>query len=185
MRQSGPVSWRQAVLIATWLAGTLLATGAVYAAVSAVAGEVTDQGPAPISQAGIEHALDQSPRSEPSATAAATPQTPSPAPSPVVESTPTPVGGGGGTHPTNPPPTAAPPANRTFALVGGTANVACGGGQVALNWATPNPGFQVDTGSSNGGSVIEVRFRSDTHESELQAWCSNGQIQGNVQEQSS
>ena len=170
-------------MIATWLAGTLLATGAVYAAVSAVAGQVTDQGPAPISQAGIEQALNQSQQHDTSPTPTAA-QSLSPSPATPQTTPSSPVGGGGGIHPTNPPPST-PPADRTFALVGGTANLSCGGGQIALNWATPNPAFEVETGSSDGGSIIEVRFRSDSHESQLQAWCAGVQVQGSVQEQSS
>lgn len=176
------MSLRQAVLIATWLAGTLLATGTVYAAVSAVAGQVTGQGPAPISQTGIEQALHQAQQHETSPTPATAP-TPSP-PSTPSQTTPSPTVGGGVSHPTN-PPSSPPAANRTFALVGGTTNLSCAGGQITLNWATPNPGFEVETGSSDGGSVIEVRFKSDSHESQLQAWCSGTQIQSHVDEQSS
>lgn len=70
-------------------------------------------------------------------------------------------------------------------MVGGTASLTCTGAQIALNWATPNSGFQVETGTSDGGTTVEVRFRSDSHESRLQASCSGGQVQGSVEEQSS
>jgi hypothetical protein len=74
---------------------------------------------------------------------------------------------------------------QTFALVGGTASITCSGSQITLNWATPKSGYQVETGSSNGGAQVEVRFRSDTHESRLEAWCAGGQVQSRVREESS
>lgn len=178
MKLSAPASLRNGLLAATWLAGTLLATGAVYAAVSAVGDQVTDQGPAPISQADLQHALNQEGR--PSASPSA-PATPGASPSPAAPS-PTPTGDGN--HP--PSPSSRPAtSNRTFALIGGTANVGCSGSQVALNWATPSPGFEVETGSSDGGAQVEVRFRSDGHESRLEASCSTGgQVQAGTQEES-
>src|SRR5947199_130622 len=76
-----------------------------------------------------------------------------------------------------------PPAARTFGLVGGTAEVSCRGNVASLDWATPNSGFAVETGSSDSGTQVEVRFRSDAHESRLEAWCSGGQVQGSVREE--
>ena len=61
--------------------------------------------------------------------------------------------------------------------------MSCSGGQITLNWATPKNGFQVETGTSNGGAQIEVRFRSDTHESRLEAWDAGGQLQSQVREE--
>ena len=74
---------------------------------------------------------------------------------------------------------------RTFSLVGGTAQLSCTTNQIHLDWATPNSGFWVETGSSDGGSTVDIKFRSDSHESELQASCSGNQVQGSVQEKSS
>ena len=184
MKRWSPASLRNGLLAATWLAGTLLATTTVYAAVSAVASQVTDQGPAPISEADIEHAL-----SRPSQAAAVpSPSEPSespavPSPSPSGDPTPNPSPNPAG-HTPGPPATPAA-TSRTFALVGGTASVSCRGGSPSLNWATPNPGFEVETGSSDGGAQVEVRFRSDTHESRLEAWCSGATVQGSVQEETS
>jgi hypothetical protein len=181
MKSSGPASLRNGLLVATWLAGTLLATGAVYAAVSAVGDAVTEQSPAPISQSDIEHALTQARQAAASPSAPQAPATPStsPAPPPPISS---PAGGG---SPPSSPPARPSTASRTFVLVGGSANFSCSGGQIVLNWATPNQGFVVETGSSDGGAQIEVRFRSDNHESRLEAWCSAGQVQGSAQEQNS
>ena len=177
---------RRLLLAATWLVGTLFATLVVYAAVGAVTGQVTPARTEPISQTGVQRALGAStPAStspSPTATPAATPTASAP------PSTPTPVSGGG--RPTPPPPPPPPPPSatntRTFAAVGGTASFSCSGSQISLNWATPNSGFQVDDiGSSNGGAQIEVRFRSSSHESRVQAWCAGGQVQGTTQEEAS
>jgi hypothetical protein len=181
MKSSGPASLRNGLLVATWLAGTLLATGAVYAAVSAVGDAVTEQSPSPISQADIEHALNQARQAAVSPSAPQAPATPSASPVPPTPGSSPAVGG---SHPSSPPARTAT-ANRTFALVGGTANFSCSGGQIVLNWATPNQGFVVETDSSDGGAQIEVRFRSDSHESRVEAWCSAGQVEGSVEEQNS
>jgi hypothetical protein len=161
----------------------------VYEAVGAVALEVTDQSLEPLSHGGVGLALAEPSAGSPSPTptAVATPKTEVPATPPAAH---TPAAGGGnaggaGGSATTPPPPTAASNTRTFSLVGGTANLTCTGDQISLNWATPNSGFEVDTGSSDGGAQIEVRFRSDTHESQLQAWCSAGVVQGSVQEQSS
>ena len=175
---------RRILLTATWLAGTLIATGVVYAAVSAVAGQVTDQRSEALSQAGVDQALQQEDQVTPSPYQPASSAMPNaankPSPSPPTAATPGPT-----QAPTNPPARPAPTDTRTFALVGGTASVSCTGDLITLNWATPNGGYQVETGSSSGGAQLEVRFRSDTHESRLEAWCSGGQIQTSVREESS
>ena len=176
---------RRLLLAATWLVGTLFATVVVYAAVGAVTGQVAPPSTEPISQTGVERALaapnPAATSPSPTATPAATPTASAP------PSTPTPVAGGGRpTPPPPPPPPSTPASNRTFALVGGTASFSCSGSQIGLNWATPNSGFQVDDiGTSNGGAQIEVRFRSSSHESRVQAWCAGGQVQGAVEEESS
>src|SRR5712691_6080811 len=99
--------------------------------------------------------------------------TTSPSQSPVVVPTTAPP-------PRSPAPTQTqqPSSNtRTFALIGGATQLTCSGGSIALNWATPNSGFWVETSTENGGATIEVRFRSDSHESRLDVWCSGGRIQ--------
>lgn len=172
-----PASLRRILLAVTWLAGTLLATGIVYEAVNAVADQVSERGERPISHVGVGDELGT-----PSPSAAISP-TPTPVgTSPSPTSQPTAPTGGASPPPATPPPTGT---TRTFALVGGTASVSCTGSSINLNWATPNSGFQVETGTSGGGSVIEVRFRSDTHESRLETWCGGGQVQSSVREESS
>lgn len=177
------MSLRLTLLAATWLAGTFLATAIVYEAVSAVAGQVTEPLSPPISQAGVDQALKQQGQATPSVspspsqsaaspTPAATPVPPAPAPAPSGNPAP------------NPPPPPATTNTQTFSLIGGTASVSCTGSQVTLNWATPKSGFQVETGTASGGAQIEVKFRSDTHESRLEAWCAGGQVQSSVREES-
>ena len=188
MKAIGPARLRRALLAATWLAGTALATLIVYEAVGAVALQVTDQGLEPLSQPGVAESFETP--TGPAGSPAATPANASPSgvPQPTQPAAPAPVAGGGGGGAgggASSPAPAAASTSRTFTLIGGTASVSCTGGQVLLNWATPNSGFAVDTGSSDGGAKVEVRFRSDAHESQLQAWCSGGVVQGTVQEQSS
>ncbi|HKC20093.1 MAG TPA: hypothetical protein VKE27_10725 [Candidatus Dormibacteraeota bacterium] len=188
MKGIGPARLRRALLAATWLAGTALATLIVYEAVGAVALQVTDQSLEPLAQQGLAQSFAAPPSSAAPSPTAAGVASPSAVPPPTQPATHTPVaggGGGGGGGGTSSPPPVAASSNRTFTLVGGTANLTCTGDQISLNWATPNNGFQVETGSSDGGAQIEVRFRSDSHESQLQAWCSAGAVQGSVQEQSS
>jgi hypothetical protein len=174
---------RRFLLAATWVAGTLLATAIVYTAVGAVANQVAPQRSEPISEAVVRQALGAS---TPPATSAAPTEAPTPSASAsAAPQSPTPTGGG--RLPASPPPASGTSATtRTFALIGGTASFSCSNGQISLNWATPASGFQVDDiSSSDGGAQIEVRFRSDSHESRVEAWCSGGQVEGTVEEQSS
>jgi hypothetical protein len=74
------------------------------------------------------------------------------------------------------PPTSAPATStRTFSLIGGTVVVTCTGNMISLDSASPNPGFTIDTEQNDGGQV-EVRFRSDSHESRLEVTCQNGSV---------
>jgi len=167
------------LLVAIWLVGTVLATATVYEAVTVVAGQVTAQrsaGPPPSAQDQASRRSSSSPSSAPAPSpTSATDRSPSPAPS---STTPVPTAPA-----TSNPAATPPPAARTFGLVGGTAEVSCRGNVASLDWATPNSGFAVETGSSDSGTQVEVRFRSDTHESRLEAWCSGGQVQGSIREE--
>ncbi|MGH9043073.1 MAG: hypothetical protein ACRDZ3_22905 [Acidimicrobiia bacterium] len=73
---------------------------------------------------------------------------------------------------TTPGATFPPPEDRTYQLVGGTVGVRFENGGARLLWATPKPGFSVE--SSSGGDDVDVRFRSDDHESRLKAFWDNG-----------
>jgi len=170
---------RRAWLPLIWLIGTAVAVLVGWSAVQAVIGQVVPEQPGPVSFPGVAQ-LAGSPVPSPSG-AELTPASPTPTPAQV---TPPPV-----TSTTAPTPATAPrpPANpsRTIAAQGGTVDVSCQGSQIALDWATPNAGFQVETGWHDSNTVLEVRFTSSSHESRIETWCSAGQIQATVEEQSS
>lgn len=81
-----------------------------------------------------------------------------------------PSGGSGGTGTTSPAPSST---TRTYTLVGGSASVRFEPGKVTVLWATPNSGYEVDV-ETYAPDRVEVRFRSETHESELTAWWDGG-----------
>jgi cytoskeletal protein RodZ len=174
---------RRAWLPLVWLLGTGAAVLVGWSAVQAVVGQVVRDHPEPLSAQAI-HKLDASPASSPQP-ASATPSPPltnPPASSqPASTQTPPPVGGGGGT-PAPPAPTSS---SRTFSLQGGTVDVTCKNNQISLYWAVPNSGFQVETEWHDSNTVLEVRFTSSTHESRIETWCSGGQVQSTIEEQSS
>jgi len=74
------------------------------------------------------------------------------------------------------PPTGATTTSRTFSLIGGTVSVTCTGNVISLNSATPKSGFTVETERKDDRQKIEVRFRSETHESRIEVRCQNGQV---------
>lgn len=173
---------------------TLLATAVSWAVVQAVSTAVVDQPPAPLSHGAVSSELrspgspqlgpgtaSPSPAASPQPATGSVPAAPTAPIAPPNQSASTPTRSAASTA----PPGSSPTTTRTFTLVGGTAQLSCTNDQVALNWATPNQGFWVETGSSDSGQTIDVKFRSDTHESELQASCASNQVQGTVSEKSS
>jgi len=42
--------------------------------------------------------------------------------------------------------------------------------------------LSVETRTSDSGATIDAKFRSDTHRSELQAWCNGNQVQKTINE---
>jgi len=204
------VNPRRALLLASWIAATLAATLVAYLAVQAVAGQVVERHPEPLTAAGVRQELKSPPTPDvdlannplaaPPASASSNPaNVPSPglgSGAATASTGRTPSTGQTTTSnsrpatapaatPTPQPPPAPTSSTRTFSLVGGSASVTCRGSQVSLDWATPNSGFWVETGTSDSGTKVEVRFRSDSHESRLEAWCSGGQVQGVTTEESS
>lgn len=79
-------------------------------------------------------------------------------------------GGSSGTGTTSPAPSST---TRTYTLVGGSASVRFEPGKVTVLWATPNSGYEVDV-ETYAPDRVEVRFRSESHESELTAWWDGG-----------
>jgi hypothetical protein len=173
-------TFKSLLLPAVWVLGTLISTGVAYGAVQMVSGSVVESQREPRTSAspaaGAASPVTGTPPGSPS------PQpTTSPSQSPVIAPPTAPP-----PRSPAPPPTHQPSSNtRTFALIGGTTQLACSGDSIALDWATPNTGFWVETSTENGGATIEVRFRSDSHESRLDARCSGGTVQFNVREEAS
>ena len=80
----------------------------------------------------------------------------------------------GGPSTTQPP---VPGPEQTFVLVGGSVTARCVGTSIQVV-AAPAPADGFTTADQAGGPVsgISVRFRSDSHESELKATCSSGTL---------
>jgi len=175
---------RRAWLPLVWLLGTATAVVVGWSAVQAVASQVIERRPEPLSAQAVQKlegtpATSQSPESAPAAPHPGPTVSPS-SPLPVTGPPPTPNGNAG-----SPPTPAQSRSSRIFTLQGGTASVSCLNNQITLDWATPNAGFQVEVDRHDGSSVLEVRFTSDSHESKLETWCSGGQVQFSVEEKSS
>ncbi len=184
---SGRAGVRRAWLPLLWLLGTAAAVVVAWSAVQVIASQVVERRPEPLSAQAVQK-LEATPTTSPSPEsvpesprpASTAPPASPPSGSPPVTTTAPPNGGAGST-----PNPSAVRSSRTFTLQGGTASVSCQNNQISLNWATPNAGFQVELDWHDSNSVLEVRFRSDTHESRLESWCSGGQVQSSVEESSS
>jgi hypothetical protein len=173
---------RRAWLPLIWLIGTAVAVLVGWSAVRAVIGQVVPEQPGPVSSQSVTH-LRSTPIASPTG---AEPTPASPTPAPTAAQTTAPPAPATPAAPTSRP--SAPPASnptRTFSALGGTVDVSCQNGQITLDWATPNAGFQVQTEWHDSNTVLEVRFTSSSHESRIETWCSSGQIQATVEEQSS
>jgi len=199
-----PRRWPRFVTPGVQVAAGLLAAGGIVAGLASGGAVAPPRALVPL------RAADALPAntwegSPPPPVAAASPSPSQPAPAPVAtrhagsgaatprpsEATPEPATSergsedGAGPSPTasaTPAPT--PTASQTFRLVGGSATVSCSGSHLSLVSVTPNPGFQAETDWKDENATVEIRFRSDTHDSQLDAWCSGGQVQSQVQEQS-
>jgi hypothetical protein len=184
-------------LPALWIVGTLLAVVIAWSGVKGVLAEVSDAGQPLIDGQAIAAALRSSspaPASESPAGESAAPATPSPSLSPDP-----PTSAPAGTPSTTAParatavPATAPPAataspgggatamSRVFDLVGGSTSVGCSSTSIRLLWASPRNGFSVDV-EPEGSSFLEVRFRSETHESKVEASCASGSLSASVRE---
>lgn len=180
--------------------GAVLAAAAIWAGVAASTGPATTRvalvtpvsrdlpanswdGPAPMPSPSTDQAQARAAAatSVPAGNAVSgglvpgTPRTAPPSP-PSRAAQPAPAATGGG------PPA---PSSQTFRLAGGTVGASCQGAQLTLDSVVANPGYQSETDWHDGGSTARVRFTSASHQSQLEAWCSAGQVQGQVQEQGS
>lgn len=68
----------------------------------------------------------------------------------------------------------------TFELVGGSVAADITPTAVTIDWAVPNPGFEVEIEPEVDG-VVKVEFRSGSHRSRIDLWWANGP-QHNVRE---
>jgi hypothetical protein len=134
-------------LFVDWLAATTAAVTLGVVAVGVVTDSVTEDRPDRLSAIAVRDALNVADAS-PGPEATAPPATPT-------------LAAG-----------APAPEDRTYQLVGGTVGVHFENGGARLLWATPKPGFRVD--SSGSSDQVDVRFRSDDHESRLNAFWDNG-----------
>jgi hypothetical protein len=194
---------RTAALVAAWLAGTVLVVVVGIQAVNLVGDSVTEARPAPLSAAAVNQALTEERGGTPPTTAPTTGTTRAPTgttrstghPTATTATTRPPTGGtqppGGGPTTTRPTATTATTAttgpaptgtaeDRTYDLTGGSVGVRFENGTARLLWATPAAGFRAE--SHGGGDQVDIRFRSDTHESRLRAFWDNGP-QAEVEEQ--
>ena len=162
---------RRTTLVAVWLAGTALSVAMGWGAVSLVRSNVdltsaTDD----VRDDIVEMIASTPPGISPS---------PSPSPSPSGSAAPARSAAPSSTaagRPTLPRQTA-----RTFSLRGGTVEARCAGARITLGYATPRAGFEVEVNDDDPGE-LSVRFRSDAHESRLDATCVNGSPSGRVRE---
>lgn len=157
-----------------WLAATAAAVALGVVAVGVVTDSVTENRPDRLSAIAVRNALtvpDASSGPETTAPPATTPSSRPAATGPPATSPPATAPAPPTTTATAPPAGAAPE-DRTFQLVGGTVGVRFENGGARLLWATPKPGFRVE--SSGGSDEVDVRFRSGDHESRLEAFWDNG-----------
>jgi len=61
---------------------------------------------------------------------------------------------------------------QTFDLIGGRAAIRFTPEAVVVAWATPAPGYTVDTHAEDQG--VEVEFKNGAHESKIEAWWAGG-----------
>lgn len=78
--------------------------------------------------------------------------------------------------------TTVPVSYSTHDLIGGTVVLAFGNGQVNLVSATPRPGFSVEA-EHTGPDEVEVKFESNDHKSELEAYVRDGELRVETEEE--
>lgn len=171
---------RTGLLIAGWALATLLALILGLQAVSAISDSVTSNRKATLSPVSVKAALDRSTSSTESSSSSSSDESTSsssssddhggqqPEASQSGAQSSSSNDGQGSLASTEP----APPEDRTYQLVGGSAGVRFENGAAHLLWATPNSGYSVE--SSGDASTVDVRFRSDSHESRLKAFWDDG-----------
>ena len=173
-----------------WLAAATVAILLAWQGVALVGTDVTNHHPRPLSADQARDALGQPPGPGPAAPAATVTGPPGtgPAASTTTTTVTRPTVTTATTRPSAPPttattlppgpaPTSPPPApaaqTRTYNLIGGSATLRFSPSGVSVVWANPNPGFRAEIDNRSDGGV-RVRFDSDSHRSELEAWWDGG-----------
>jgi hypothetical protein len=165
------------LLALTWCAATALATVVTWQGVSFVGARVTNGAMPVLSQAAIEEALRTTKPSRGSkrtklSTPAVEPQVPTATPTAErrPSRTPTPTA----RRAIRSPATAAPRAvTSTWQVAGGQVSARCRGQAIALLYATPTDGWNMEI-EEDGPGRVEVHYESRTAESELTARCVGG-----------
>jgi hypothetical protein len=147
---------RTAGLVVLWGVGVAVAVAVASAGVDVVGDEIIEPAPA-ISVASIGSTTGQ--------------------PGAVEAGGSTTTGGDGGSGDPaldRSPGTSAPAAGQTmtFSVVGGTAVIEFSPSAVEVKWATPAPGYDVDTEPEDGG--VKVEFESEERRSRIDAWWAGG-----------
>jgi hypothetical protein len=189
------------VLSAGWLAATVVAIAVAWQGVGFVGREVTGQRPSALSAREVQAQLGATTTTAPGADAATTPTTTAPSRQPTTTvigsgrpgapTTTTVVAPRSSPSPTTTVPRAAEPAasattttttvqtapteTRTYNTVGGTAVIRFEPGKVSVVSANPKAGFDYEPEQSSP-SELRVRFRSDTHESRINAKWEGGPV---------
>jgi hypothetical protein len=184
---------RTGLLIGGWALATVLALVLGLQGVRSVSDSVTGHRPAPLSASSVKAALQSAgPQPPPTSTTESLPVEPPPSSafsSAVANSSssspsssasnpgPAPDTESSGSHGNDDEASSSdnhtsPRQDATYQLVGGTVGVRFENGGAHLLWATPNSGFTAQNRS--GASAVDVRFRSDNHESRLRAFWDGG-----------
>lgn len=163
---------RGAAFVAGWVVLTALAVVMAWQGVRFAQDEVTGERRNVLTAADIQEAL------APAATATTTAGTSGRSTSSTTSASGSTATTGGTTPSVTAPTTAATsgslaPVTRTYTMVGGTAQIRFTATSVTIVYARPAAGFEIDD-ESEDGTTVRVRFRSDTHESRLEAWWDGG-----------
>ena len=158
------------LLTALWLVGTIVAAMVAWQSLSFVTasteGEVTAPTLSATDDARTSVTSDGSPSmptTRPSTSATTRP--------PTETSTSGPAGSSSTSTTADPSPSGAP-IEQTFDLIGGRVAISFSPSEVVVVWATPAPGYTVDSHREDGG--VEVEFDDGTHESKIEAWWADG-----------
>lgn len=165
-----------------WVVAAAAALAVAWQGVALVGRQVTDDRPGPLSAAEIREAIEASESDDESGRDESAGAESSPGGADVVPPAPEETAGPATTQNQpdagNPPPAtttstiAEPAETRPYDLIGGSVALQFSPSGVTLLWATPNPGFEVD--SEPEGSGIKVEFESDSHRSRVDGWWDGG-----------